>query len=348
MKIIDLRSDTLTKPSPGMRQAMATAEVGDDVFGEDPTVNKLQEKVARLLGMEAALFVTSGTMGNQLAIKCHTHPGDEVICEENCHSFNYEAGGPAHLSSVQMRPLPGMRGVINAEQIEAAIRPSDHHFPQTGLVILENTHNRAGGAIFPFDEIIKIRALAQEHQLHLHLDGARLWNAHVATGIPLHEFGRNFDSISVCLSKGLGAPVGSVLAGSREFIDQAHRFRKMWGGGMRQAGILAAAGLYAIENNISRLTDDHARARKLAACFKNYPSIQVDLEATQTNIIIIDFLKTGLKAPEIVVKMKEKGLSGIAFSPTKLRLVTHLDVDDEDIDNAIEIITSVLQEIYIN
>lgn len=345
MKIIDLRSDTVTKPGPEMRRAMAEAEVGDDVFGEDPTVNRLQEKVAELLGMEAALFVTSGTMGNQLAIRSQTQLGDEVICEENCHSFNYEGGGPASLSGVQMHPLPGVRGVITAGQVAAAARPSDDHFPHTRLVVLENTHNRAGGAIFPMAEIKRIRDLTRKLGLSLHLDGARLWNAHVATGIPLHEYGSQFDSISVCLSKGLGAPVGSVLAGSRALIAKAHRFRKMWGGGMRQAGILAAAGLYAIDRHIPRLAEDHAHARQLAECFNAFPDVEVDLEATQTNIVIADFAKTGLKAPDIVVKMKETGLWATAFSPTRLRLVTHLDVTGPDIDKAVGIIHSVLKQL---
>ncbi|MBN2356270.1 low-specificity L-threonine aldolase [candidate division KSB1 bacterium] len=344
MKPVDLRSDTITKPTDAMRRVMAEAEVGDDVFGEDPSVNALQDKVAELFGMEAALFVTSGTMGNQLAIKCHTEPGDEVICEENCHSFNYEAGGPAFLSAVQLRPLPGVRGVITTEQIDAAIRPPDHHFPRSQLVVIENTHNRAGGAIFPLEEIKKIRALTRERHLKVHLDGARIWNAHIATGIPLQEYGRHFDSITVCLSKGLGAPVGSVLAGSRAFIDRAHRFRKIWGGGMRQAGIIAAAGLYAIEHHLARLAEDHARAQKLAQCLSSHPKVRVDMQATQTNIVIADFHETGLKAPDIVVTMKEHGLYCIAFSPTKLRMVTHLDLKDEDIDRAVQIIDKVLQE----
>ncbi len=343
-KLIDLRSDTVTKPTAAMREVMANAEVGDDVFGEDPSVNALQKKVAQLLGMEAALFVPSGTMGNQLAIKCHTQPGDEVICEQDCHSFNYEGGGPAFLSGVQMRPLPGVRGVITAEQIEAAIRPADHHFPRTQLVVLENTHNRAGGAIFPLEEIRKIRALTLKHQIKLHLDGARLWNAHIATGIPLHEYGRHFDSISVCLSKGLGAPVGSVLAGSAEFIDRAHRYRKIWGGGMRQAGILAAAGLYAIENHLQRLKDDHARAQRLAKSLSQYPWVKVDLQAIQTNIVIADVQEMGLKAPDVVVLLKQKGLLCIAFSPTKMRMVTHLDIDDNDIDRAEQMIHCILQK----
>jgi threonine aldolase len=346
MKIIDLRSDTVTKPGPEMRRAMAAAEVGDDVFGEDPTVNRLQESVAGLLGMEAALFVTSGTMGNQLAIRSHTQPGDEVICEANCHSFNYEGGGPALLSGVQMHPLPGIRGVITAEQVAAAVRPPDDHFPHSRLVVLENTHNRAGGAIFPMSEIKKIRDLTRERGLALHLDGARLWNAHVATGISLQEYGRQFDSVSLCLSKGLGAPVGSVLAGSRAFITTAHRFRKMWGGGMRQVGILAAAGLWAIDHHIPRLAEDHALARKLAECFGAFPEVQVDLEATQTNIVIADFIKTGLKAPDIVVKLKEMGVWASAFSPTRLRLVTHLDVSGADIDEAIGIIDKIMKQIW--
>lgn len=341
MNIIDLRSDTLTKPSPEMREAIAKAIVGDDVFGEDPTVNLLQERVAGMLGKEAGLFVPSGTMGNQLAIKCHTHPGDEVICEVNCHSFNYEGGGPALLSGAQMRPLPGVRGAITAEQISAALRPADHHFPQSKLVVLENTHNRAGGAIFPLDEIKKIRELTLSRGLKMHLDGARLWNAHVATGISLQEYASFFDSVSVCLSKGLGAPVGSIVVGSREFIEAGHRFRKVWGGGMRQVGVLAAAGLYAIENNIERLADDHARAQKLVRCLNAFPGVEVD-KATQTNIVIADFGKSRLNTARVVQDFNEKGLLGIAFSPTKIRLVTHLDIDDEDIEKAEGIINDVL------
>ncbi len=342
MKPIDLRSDTVTKPTPEMRQMMAAAQVGDDVFGEDPSINALQDKVAALLGMEAALFVSSGTMGNQLAIRCHTEPGDEVICEENSHSFNYEGGGPAALSGVQMRPLPGVRGVISAQQIRAAVRPADDHFPRTSLVIVENTHNRASGAIFPFDELKGISGFTRENSLKLHMDGARLWNAHIATGIALRDYGALVDSVSLCLSKGLGAPVGSVLAGSRAFITRAHRFRKMWGGGMRQAGILAAAGIHAIDHHLARLAEDHRRARRLAETFAKFAGVVVDMEATQTNIMIADVEKAGLKTQELVVKMKESGVLCIAFSPTRLRLVTHLEISDADIDHTINVVHKVL------
>ncbi|HNW58084.1 MAG TPA: low-specificity L-threonine aldolase [bacterium] len=345
MKPIDLRSDTVTKPTPEMRAAIAAAEVGDDVFGEDPTVNRLQARVAALLGKEAALYVSSGTQSNQLAIKSHTEPGHEIYCEENGHIFNYEAGAPAALSGVQVRPLPGVRGAITAAQIEAVLRPPDHHNPQSRLVVLENTHNRAGGAIFPFAEIEKIHTLTRQKGLALHLDGARLWNAHVATGIPLLEYGRLFDSISVCLSKGLGAPVGSVLTGSAEFIDRAHRYRKMWGGGMRQAGLLAAAGLYALDHHIARLADDHRHARQIADTFLKFPPIEVDLEATQTNIVIVELRKSGLNAPDLVVKLKDKGVLCLATAPTRLRLVTHLDADDMAITEACGLIETVLRNL---
>ncbi len=344
MKTVDLRSDTLTKPTSGMRRAIAEAQVGDDVFGEDPTVNELQERVAKMLGKEAGLFVASGTMGNQVAINCHTHPGDEMICEENCHSFNYEGGGPAFLSGVQMHPLPGKLGVITAEQIAAAIRPSDHHFPQTALIALENTHNRAGGTIYPLDEIKRIKKLADENNLKMHLDGARLWNAHIATGIPLDEYGRNFDSISVCLSKGLGAPVGSVLVGSQEFIHEAHRYRKIYGGGMRQAGILAAAGLYALDHHLQRLATDHERAKKLAVSLNSFDGVHVDLDASQTNIVIAEFDQTQFNVNQVVSALVENGVLGIAFSQTKIRFVTHLDLDDEDIERAIAVFDQVIGE----
>ncbi len=340
--IIDLRSDTLTKPTAAMRQAMAEAEVGDDVFGEDPTVNRLQEAVARLLGKEAALFVSSGTMGNQLAIKCHTAPGDEVLCEADSHPFNYEAAGPAFLSGVQMRPVSGTQGVISKDQLAQCLRPNDHHYPQSRLVLLENTHNRAGGAIFPLAEMKNIYAFTQDNGLRLHLDGARLWNAHVATGIPLHEYGQVCDSVTVCLSKGLGAPVGSVLAGSREFIDNAHRYRKMWGGGMRQVGILAAAGLYAIEHHVQRLAKDHEHAKRLAEALNQLAGINVDMEATRTNIVIADMSASGKSAFTAMEALAAQGLLTIAMSPTRLRFVTHLDISSRQIDQAITILKTAL------
>ncbi|MFH1942435.1 MAG: low-specificity L-threonine aldolase [bacterium] len=336
IRLIDLRSDTFTKPSPAMREAIAHAEVGDDVFGEDPTVNRLQEKVASMLGMEAALFVASGTMGNQVAINAHTQPGDEVILEGHAHIFYYEAGAPALLSGVQLRTLPGVKGVISAEQVEEAIRPENVHFPPTRLICLENTHNRSGGTIFPLDEIRRIRELSEGRGIRIHLDGARLWNASVATGISLKEYGRYFDSISVCFSKGMGAPVGSMLVGNRDFIKRAHRYRKIYGGGMRQVGILAAAALYAVENNIARLAEDHRNARKLAEAVAKLPGLSVDLETVQTNIIIMKVEKAKYNAPQVVEDLKKRGVLLLAVGPIRLRAVTHLDVSEEDIDEAVE------------
>lgn len=338
MRVVDLRSDTLTKPSPGMRKAMAEAEVGDDVFGEDPTVNLLQQRVAELLGKEAGLFVASGTMGNQIAINCHTRPGDEVICESNCHTFNYECGGAAFLAGVQLHPILGDYGVITADQIQNAIRPSDHHFAQTRLIVLENTHNRAGGAIFPLEEIQKISEVVKEHNLKMHLDGARLWNASVASGISLREYAQYFDSVSVCFSKGLGAPVGSVLVGSDEFINQAHRYRKIYGGGMRQVGILAAAGLYALDHNINRLAEDHRHARRIGEILQEFESVKVNLKAMQTNIIIADLSD----AIEVAKNLSDRGVLAIPFLKTRIRFVTHLDVNDDDIEYAVAVINSVL------
>ena len=240
MAYIDLRSDTVTKPSAAMRQAMANAEVGDDVFGEDPTVVKLQEKVAALLGKEKALYVPSGVMSNQLAIKAQTEPGDEIICEQDAHIFNYETAAPSLISSVQVKTLPGLRGVIRAEQLTAAMRPKVYYMPRSRMISLENTHNRSGGTIYPLGEIEKISAFARSHEMLMHLDGARLWNAWVATGIHPKEYAQHFDSVSVCFSKGLGAPVGSAVVGSAAMIERVHKWRKVFGGGMRQAGIIAA------------------------------------------------------------------------------------------------------------
>ena len=296
MRVIDLRSDTVTKPSTGMRKAMAEAEVGDDVFGEDPTVNLLQDKVAELLGKEAALFVASGTMANQVTIKTHTQPGDEVVLEADSHVCHYESAAPAVLSGIQMRMLPGRHGVITAEQIEPAIRSADVHYPRTSLVWIESTHNRAGGTVFPLDEIKRIGKLCRDRKLKLHMDGARLMNASVASGISPRDFASPLDSTSICLSKGLGCPVGSVLAGNLDFIDRARRFRKMLGGGMRQVGIIAAAGLYALEHNVDRLAEDHANARRLAEAVAELPGLKVDLATVQTNIVIIGIDRSKLTA----------------------------------------------------
>src|SRR5262245_51769824 len=261
---IDLRSDTVTRPTPGMLASMHAAPLGDDVFAEDPTVNLLQEKLADLLGKEAALFVPSGTMSNQTCVKAHTQPGDELLCEATCHIYNFEAGGPAALSGVTCRTIEGDYGVLDVSQFDGKIRPNNDHLVRTRLVCLENTHNRGGGRIYPLEKIEAISAWARATGLRLHLDGARLWNAVVATGTPAAEWARHFDSVSVCFSKGLGAPVGSALAGSREFVARARRIRKLFGGGMRQAGVLAAAALYALCHHVERLAEDHRNAKVLA------------------------------------------------------------------------------------
>ena len=337
MEIIDLRSDTLTRPGPEMREAMAQAPVGDDVFGEDPTINRLQEVMADLTGKEAALFVSSGTQANQIAINVHTQPGNEVICEAMAHIYNYEAGAPALLSGVQLRPIKGAYGVLDPEEVEAAIRPADHHFPQTKLIALENTHNRWGGTVYPLKEIKKIRKLARKHKLKMHLDGARLWNASVATGISLEAYSKPFDSVSLCFSKGMGAPVGSVICGSKTFINQAHAYRKVYGGGMRQAGILAAGALYAIEHHFHRLAEDHRRARALAEAVNQLPGFVVNLKTVQTNIVVMDTSLCRQSAPEIVAALAEHGIKMLAFAPTRIRAVTHLHIMDEQIDAVIDI-----------
>jgi threonine aldolase len=333
---IDLRSDTVTKPTAAMRKAMAEAEVGDDVFGEDPTVNALQEKVANLLGKEAALFVPSGTMANQLSIKSHTQPGDEVILEASSHPYNFEGGAGAALSGIQFQCLRGSRGILDAPQIEESIRPADHHFPVTRLVCLENTHNRGGGSIYPSEKMAEIYRLTQSRELLVHLDGARLWNASVATGIKAQEYARWADSVSVCLSKGLGAPIGSLVAGSKEFIDRVHRFRKMFGGGMRQAGIVAAAGIYALDHHIQRLREDHQNAKRLAMGLKEFKGVSIDPKHVETNIVIFDVADTGMTAAQVAASLKKEGILIHAFGKTQIRLVTHLDVTAEDVEKTLE------------
>lgn len=333
MRFIDLRSDTVTKPSEAMRKAMARAEVGDDVFGEDPTVNRLQEKVAELLGKEAALYVPSGTMSNQLALKTHTNPGDEVIVEKDSHIFNYETAAPSLLSGVQLNPVPGTRGLMTAAAVEEAIRPEVYYMMPTKLVCVENTHNRGGGTIYPMTLIDEIKDVAARHKLKYHLDGARLWNASVATGTEVSEYARRFDSVSVCLSKGLGAPVGSVLASTKEFINRAHRFRKIFGGGMRQVGILAAAGLYALEHNIQRLADDHEKAKTLAKVLQESPLYELDLKDVETNIVIFG-IKQGLSIDKFISDLKSLGVLLSAGSAGKVRAVTHLDVSMADVKKA--------------
>jgi threonine aldolase len=341
-RIIDLRSDTITKPSEGMRKAIYNAEVGDDVFKEDPSVNKLEEFVAGLLGKEAALFVTSGVMGNQICLNLLTRHGDEVICEKDAHIFNYESGSPAALSGIQLHPVDGRKGVITVDQVEPVIRPtSAYYMPKTKVIALENTHNRAGGTIYPLDEIKKLKELVKKYNLFFHLDGARIWNASVASGIQPKEYASYFDSVSCCLSKGLGAPVGSVIAGDKEFIKEAYRIRKSWGGGMRQAGILAAAGLYALQNNFDRLAEDHEKAKILAQTINENPNLEIDIDAVQTNILIFKPLKINVE--EAVQKCREKRLLLTIGKIDSLRAVTHLDVSFEDIKEAVRIFHDVFK-----
>lgn len=332
---IDLRSDTVTLPTPAMREAMAAAEVGDDMFGEDPTVAKLEARVAELLGKEAAMFAPSGTMVNQLALRAHTEPGDEVILDGNAHIYYYEGGAPAALAGVMCRCLPGVRGIFTAAELEAVLRPADQHFPPTKLVCLENTHNRGGGKIWPQELVREIGALTSERGLRLHLDGARLWNAAVASGISERELSAEFDSVAVCFSKGLGAPVGSALCGSRDFIQRARRFRKMFGGGMRQAGILAAAALHALEHHRERLAEDHANARALADGLAALPGIGLDPASVETNIVVARV--TTVPADRLARELDEAGVRVFAMGPDTIRAVTSLAVSSAEIRNALGI-----------
>ncbi len=336
-KFIDLRSDTVTKPSKEMRKAMYEAEVGDDVYGEDPTVNKLQEYVAGLLGKEAALFVPSGLMGNQICLNVLTSPGDEVICEADAHIFQYESGTPAAVSGIQLYPVKGENGIITPHSVEPLIRPkSAYYMPRTKVIEVENTHNRAGGTIQPLENIKSLKMLVDKYNLKFHLDGARLWNASVASGIALSEYSSYFDSVSVCLSKGLGAPIGSVIAGTKDFITEAFRIRKAWGGGMRQVGVIAAAGLYAVQNNIDRLTEDHEKAKILAEHIESLENFEINVENVHTNILIFKPLNNSVE--EILTKAKEKGLLLSVGTVGSLRAVTHMDVSFEEIEKAKDIL----------
>jgi threonine aldolase len=339
-KFIDLRSDTITKPSEEMRKVMYNAEVGDDVYKEDPTVNELESYTAELLGKEAALFVSSGVMGNQLCLNVLTNPGDEVICEKDAHIFQYESGSPAMLSGLQLSLIDGVKGVFTAEQIVPYIRPeAAYYMARTKVIEIENTHNRAGGTINPIENIKSISRLAKEKNLLMHLDGARIWNASVASGVPVNEYAKYFDSVSCCLSKGLGAPIGSMIAGSKEFINKAFRVRKSWGGGMRQVGIIASAGLFALKNNIGRLKEDHEKAAMLAKTISRLSSLEIDMERVQTNILIFTPKTMGLQ--DALSKTKEKGLLLSEGTVGSLRAVTHLDVTFEEIEKACKILEEV-------
>lgn len=332
--IIDFRSDTVTRPTPGMLEAMMKAKVGDDVFGEDPSINELESETAAMFGMEAALFCPSGTMTNQIAIKCHTQPGDEVICDESSHVYQYEGGGIAFNSGTSVKLLQGNLGRITADQVLAGIQPDDVHRPHTSLVSLENTSNRGGGSCYEMEEIKKVQALCQEKGLAFHLDGARLWNALVAKKQTAKEYGEAFDSISVCLSKSLGCPVGSLLLGKKDLIKKARRIRKVFGGGMRQAGFIAAAGLYALEHNITRLEQDHEHARQIAGAISQKEFVKMVLPV-ETNIIIFE-LKDSISAPDLVAGLKKKDILGYAISPNRVRLVVHLDINPEMVTRTVD------------
>ncbi len=337
MNPVDLRSDTITKPTPEMREAIANAEVGDDVFSDDPTVNLLQEWVAELVGKEAALFVASGTMSNQIAINISTTEGTEVVVEYNSHIFNYESGGPAFLSRVQLHPITAERGILDVESIVDVIRAKDDHLPQTSLVCIENTHNRGGGSIYPLESVKAISEMCRDRGLRLHLDGARLWNACAATGLKPTDYAQHVDTLSVCFSKGLGAPIGSVLAGTHDDIARAHQRRKVFGGGMRQVGILAAGALFALKNHRERLVDDHKNARKLAEGLHGLPGFNVDPDEADTNLIFIGLDERHCPADRFVERLAEHGVLLLDERPNRIRAVTSLAVDEDDIDRAIEV-----------
>ena len=326
---INLISDTVTKPTSGMLDAMLSAEVGDDVFKVDPTVNALEEKVATMFGMEAALFFPSGTMANQTAIKIHTQPGEQLICDKYAHIFNYEGGGVSFNSGVSCKLIDGHRGMMTAEQVAEAINPPDfYHSPPTTLVFIENTANKGGGACWDFEELKKIKKVCNDNGLAYHLDGARIWNALVAKNESAKQYGQLFDTISVCLSKGLGCPVGSVLIGGKAEIQKAIRIRKVFGGGMRQAGYLAAAGIYALDNHLDRLAEDHNRAKEIGNALENLPYIY-KVEPIETNIVIFEVDEEQISADSFVEKLKQNNIDIIGMGQGKLRIVTHLDYTDK-------------------
>lgn len=334
--VVDLRSDTVTKPTPAMRRAMAEAEVGDDVYGEDPTINKLERRAAETFAREAAIFVPTGSMGNSIAIKIHTQPGQEIICEERGHIFNYEMGMLSFFSGCVPRTIFGENGILTWSEIKKKIAPGIYYRAQTGLVSLENTHNMAGGTVYPTAVAEEICDGAHAMGLRVHLDGARVFNASVALGKPVAEITKKFDSVMFCLSKGLGAPVGSLLVGSKKFIEQARVYRKALGGGMRQAGVLAAAGLIALEEGPKRLHEDHANAKLLAEGLSKLRGIKIDPAKVQTNILVFDISGTGMDSAAFTRKLMEKNVLASGISPTEVRIVTHVDVDRSACERALE------------
>lgn len=337
-EVLDFRSDTVTRPTPEMRRAMAEAVVGDDVFGEDPTVHALQGRVAGLLGKEAALLVPSGTMSNQIGLRVNCRPGDEIICEANCHLYFYEQGGYAQLSGLSVRPVQGCHGIIQPEQLEDLLRPANVHFPHTRLFCLENTHNRGGGRIQPYATVEAICRWAHSNGLRTHLDGARLLNAVAATGIDAARWAQHFDTVSICFSKGLGAPIGSALAGPKDLIEEGLRHRKVLGGGMRQAGVVAAAALYALDHHVERLAEDHANARRLADGIRGVQRLRLDSDTVDTNMLFFTVDPSLGTAAQFAARLKEHGLLMLPTARHTIRAVTHLDVNGRDVEKAIEIL----------
>ena len=336
---IDLRSDTVTKPTKGMLNAMINAEVGDDVYKEDPTINALEEKLANMFGMEKALFFPTGSMANQAALKLHTNPGEQVICDKYAHIYNYEGGGASFNSGISCKLIDGDRGMFTAQQAEASINPLDfYHSPLTSLIEVENTTNKGGGACWDFEELKKIKAVAHKHNLGYHLDGARLWNALVALNHKPKQYGELFDTISVCLSKGLGCPIGSVLIGNKELMQHAIRIRKIFGGGMRQVGYLAAAGLYALDNNIERLRKDHIKAKEIGEVLESLTFVK-KVEPIETNIIIFE-LNDSVSEKDFLITLTENNIHIIGMGSNKLRMVTHLDYTDDMHDSHLKILKS--------
>ncbi|MGI6092204.1 MAG: low-specificity L-threonine aldolase [Veillonellaceae bacterium] len=340
--LIDLRSDTVTLPTTEMRKAMYEAKVGDDVYGEDPTVRELEELGAEMTGKEAALFVASGTMGNQIAAMVHTQRGDEVICESECHMYYYEVAGLAYLAGVQTRTITGERGILSAEAVDRAIRGDDIHQPRTSLICLENTHNRAGGTYYTPDDIKAIKAIAKHHDIPVHIDGARIFNAAVAQNLAVEKIAKHADSVSFCLSKGLCAPVGSLLVGTSQFIQRARRIRKMLGGGMRQAGVLAAAGIVALKTMVTRLEEDHIHAKMLANQIANL-GINIDMDTVKTNIVLFDVQSIGMSAEKFAFLLDEQGIKCSQFGDYKIRLVTHHGISKQNIESVIKVISNIVK-----
>ena len=335
MRTVDLRSDTVTRPTPAMRRAMYESEVGDDVFGEDPTVNALEERAAQIAGKEAAVFVPSGTMGNQIAVAVHTSPGQEVICDEHSHIVLYEMGMLARLSGCVARTVPTDNGLLTRECIAPRLRGSSDHFRGTGLIEIENTHNYAGGRVYPLKTLRDLRKLSREAGLPVHMDGARVFHAAVALGVTVREIAASADSLTFCLSKGLGAPVGSLLTGTRAFISQARLARKALGGGMRQAGVLAAAGLVALEASPANIPASHADAKFLAESLAAIPGIAIDSSTVETNIVFFDISRIRLTSADFVQSLRERGVLALGLGPTRIRMVTHQDVSRTDCEHAV-------------